>query len=378
MLILGLESSCDETAAAVVRDGHAVLSNVIASQAMLHAEYGGVVPEIASRAHVQLITPVVEQAINKAGLTLDRIDAVAVANRPGLIGALLVSTAAAKAFSWALGVPIVGVDHVLAHLYAPLLTPSGARDEAIPPADGHVFPALGLVVSGGHTALYAAASPLDIRRLGSTLDDAIGEAYDKAAAILGLGYPGGPIIDTRAQSGDQAAHTLPVSRLAKSSLDFSYSGLKTALLYAVRGTPTGTNPESGKPVYDRSASDLTEGQLDDFCASFQRAAIAAIILKLTRAYDRWYELSPAGRHAPPRSLLVGGGVAANSLLRTELAVWCDEHGLALRVPPTDLCLDNAAMTAGLAHRLYEAGAKDDLTLAASPSSAPSQRDALRP
>jgi N6-L-threonylcarbamoyladenine synthase len=371
LLILGLESSCDETAAALVEGGAVVRSNTIASQAELHAEYGGVVPEIASRAHVERITPVIETALRQANATLSDVGAVAVANRPGLIGALLVSTAAAKALAWSLGVPLIGVDHVLAHLYAPLLLNEGQHARGVePPTDESVFPALGLVVSGGHTALYLLRSPLDVRTIGTTIDDAIGEAYDKAAAILGLGYPGGPIVDRRAQRGDASAHDLPVSRLAKGSLDLSYSGLKTALLYAVRGTPAGTGPD-GKPAYERSAQDLSEHQIDDFCASFQRAAVRAITLKLSRAFERWNELSTedADSNPAPRSLLVGGGVAANSLLRSELEAWCVKRGVKLRLPPMPLCLDNAAMTAGLAHRLLDAGHIDDLTLAASPSGA---------
>lgn len=351
MKILGIESSCDETAASVVEDGRRVLSNIISSQVDLHAEYGGVVPEIASRAHVERIIPVVESALREAGCTLAEIDALAVGNRPGLIGSLLVGVASAKALAWSLGKPLVGVDHIESHLYGALLEDHSWTHESI-------FPALGLVVSGGHTAIYEVRSPLDMQRIGSTIDDAIGEAYDKAASILGLGYPGGPIVDKRAQRGDAGAHDLPVSRLKPGSLDFSYSGLKTALLYTVRGTPSASDA-SGKPVYERAASDLTGPEIDDLCASFQKAAIDAIILKVGRALD-------AGEHSP-RSILVGGGVSANSLLRSRLAQLGAERDIQVRVPPMPYCLDNAAMIAGLAFERANDSEFDDLHLQAMPT-----------
>ncbi|MHC5004547.1 MAG: tRNA (adenosine(37)-N6)-threonylcarbamoyltransferase complex transferase subunit TsaD, partial [Planctomycetota bacterium] len=213
-LVLGIETSCDETAAAVVAGGRDVLSNVIATQHDLHAEYAGVVPEIASRAHVERILPVVRRAVKEAGVAYADLEAVAVGHRPGLIGSLLVGVSAAKALAWSLGVPIVGVDHIVAHLYAGLLD--------APPAPA---PALGLVVSGGHTSLLLLDDPLAPRVLGRTLDDAIGEAYDKAAAMLGLGYPGGPAVDRLAAEGDDRAVDLPVSLLGPDSLDFSFSGL---------------------------------------------------------------------------------------------------------------------------------------------------------
>jgi len=352
MMILGLESSCDETAAAVVERGRIVRSNIISSQIALHAEYGGVVPEIASRAHVERILPVVRASLDEAGMTLDEIDAVAVGNRPGLIGSLLVGVAAAKALAWSLGKPVIGVNHIEAHLYAALL------DDEEWTHDG-VFPALGLVVSGGHTAMYRVDSPLDMTRLGSTIDDAIGEAYDKAASILGLGYPGGPIVDQRARRGDADSHDLPISRLAPGSLDFSFSGLKTALLYTVRGTPTPNARPGGKPVYAHEASERTEGEIDDLCAAFQKAAVAAILLKLRRAIDRF--------ETEPRSLLIGGGVSANSLLRERAFALGEELGIPVRIPKMAYCLDNAAMIAGLAHERAANGSFDDLSLAASPS-----------
>ncbi len=232
MLVLAIESSCDETAAAVVRDGVEVLSSVIASQHELHAEYAGVVPEIASRAHVESLLPTVRESLAQAGVGLGMIDAVAVGNRPGLIGSLLVGVAGAKALAWSLGKPLVGVDHVQAHLYSGLLGGTRADHSA-------VFPALGLVVSGGHTSIYELRSFTELTRLGSTIDDAIGEAYDKVAAMLHLPHPGGPNLDRLAQQpgANDKAHDFPVSRLTPTSLDFSFSGLKTSVRYAIHGVP---------------------------------------------------------------------------------------------------------------------------------------------
>jgi len=352
MMILGIESSCDETAAAVVENGRRVRSNTISSQIDLHAEYGGVVPEIASRAHVERILPVIETSLRDAGCAIGEIDAVAVGNRPGLIGSLLVGVSAAKALAWSLGTPLIGVDHIEAHLYATLLDDDSWTPET-------VFPALGLVVSGGHTAMYRVDSPLEMTRLGSTIDDAIGEAYDKAASILGLGYPGGPIVDARAQRGDPTKHDLPISRLKPGSLDFSYSGLKTALLYTVRGTPAASEEPGGKPVFQRDSSQLTETEIDDLCASFQKAAVDAVVLKMKRALDAF--------ETTPRSILVGGGVSANSLLREKVGSLGEQRGIAVRVPKMAYCLDNAAMIAGLAHERAVIGSHDGLSLGASPT-----------
>ncbi|MCW5766265.1 MAG: tRNA (adenosine(37)-N6)-threonylcarbamoyltransferase complex transferase subunit TsaD [Phycisphaeraceae bacterium] len=342
-LVLGIETSCDETAAAVVRDGREVRSNVIASQNELHAEFRGVVPEIASRAHCERIAPIVRRALDEAGVGADALDAVAVGNRPGLIGSLLVGVAAAKALAWRLGKPLIAVDHVHAHLYSGLMHHAGqpARDE---PA----WPAIGLAVSGGHTSIYRLDDPSRVHRLGGTIDDAIGEAYDKVAAILGLPFPGGPHVDRLAATGRPDAVPLPVSRLDRDGLDFSFSGLKTAVLYAVQGVP---GPRAPKAVRPPDA---------DVCASFQRAAVAAVILKLRRALDRQPEC---------RTLLVGGGVTANSRLRAELTSLASSHGLDLRLPPMDLCLDNGAMIAGLGDRLLRQRAPDDLSIAATPTTA---------
>lgn len=344
-LILGIESSCDETAAAVVRDGTAVLSNIIASQHELHEKFGGVVPEIASRAHIERICPVIEQALENAGVTFDELSAIAVGNRPGLIGSLLVGVSAAKTLAWALDKPLIGVDHVRAHLYAGAL-----NDKPI------AYPALGLVVSGGHTSLYLVESPMRMHRLGRTIDDAVGEAFDKVAAMLELGFPGGPIVDRLASSGDCRAVDLPRTLLEPHSLDFSYSGLKTAVLYHVRGKPIGRR---GERRFPRAAGDLTDQQKADVAASFQHAAIEVLITKLTRAVDQLTE-----RGDRPVSLIIGGGVSANSLLRRRAAEMAEAMSIEVRLPGMAFCLDNAAMIGGLAHHRYIDHRFDDLALPA--------------
>jgi N6-L-threonylcarbamoyladenine synthase len=346
MLVLGVETSCDETACAIVENGRRVLANVVASQDELHEEYAGVVPEIASRAHVERITPILRAAMREAGCALADLDAVAVGNRPGLIGSLLVGVAGAKALAWSLGVPVVGVDHVQAHLHA------GCLERDLP-----AYPALGLVVSGGHTALYEVASPTELVRLGATIDDAIGEAYDKCGVMLGLPFPSGPKVDALAQSGDERAFDFPITRLDAESLDFSYAGLKTSVLYTVRGKP---RREGDKVVFERDEMDLTEPEKADVAASFQRAAMAQVTLKLERALDRMPGV---------RTLLVGGGVSANSRLRADLAALAARRGLDLRLPAMAYCLDNAAMIAGLGFHLLEAGRASDLSLRAVPTTA---------
>ena len=344
-----------------------MLSNVIASQHDLHAKYGGVVPEIASRAHAERLTPVVRAALETAGVSLDQLDVIAVANRPGLIGSLLVGVAAAKALALSLNIPLIGVDHVRAHLSAGLLHPVGAQP-ALPQEADDLFPALGLVVSGGHSSIYLCKSALELERLGATIDDAIGEAYDKCAAMLGLPHPGGPQVDAIARTGNDRAHDFPISRLAPGSLDFSFSGLKTSVLYTIRGQPLPPKHPSAAapahPQWEHSASELSDSARADICASFQRAAIAAVALKLTRAHE--YLQS---RGIAPRSLLVGGGVSANSRLRTDLASLAGKFGVRLVLPRMEYCLDNAAMIAGLASIRLAAGERDDLSLAASPSGA---------
>lgn len=349
MLVLALETSCDETAAAVVRDGVEVLSSVVASQYDLHAEYAGVVPEIASRAHVEAVLPVVREALEQAGCGLGMIDAIAVGNRPGLIGSLLVGVASGKALAWSLRKPLIGVDHVAAHVYSGMLE-RGAEGER------ELFPALGLVVSGGHTAMYHVASWTQMHRIGTTIDDAMGEAYDKVATMMQLPHPGGPNLD-RLASDSQAndrAFDLPISRLSTTSLDFSFSGLKTSVLYTLRGVPGergGTAP-----------MELTPQTTRDLAASFQRAACKAVTLKLTRAIEQARE-----RGVVYRTLLCGGGVTANSRLRRELLSFETSHKLAVRLPPMRYCMDNAAMIAGLGEQLLRAGHRDVMDLQATPT-----------
>jgi len=352
MLILGLETSCDETAAAVVQDGVVVRSNVVATQHDLHQRYAGVVPEIASRAHLERLTPVVQDALTQAGVAATGLDAIAVGNRPGLVGSLIVGVSGAKALAWSLDKPLIGVDHVRAHLHAAQLVETGARTSAQP-----TLPALGLVVSGGHTSLYRLSADGDTTRLGRTIDDAIGEAYDKAGVLLNAGYPGGPNIDKLAQSGNRHGDpngpdipTLPVSMLDAGSLDFSFSGLKTALLYAVRGHPVGRGKSA---TFPRSIDDLTDARRADLAAAFQHAAVEAIVRKLGRALQQ-----NAGIHA----LIVGGGVSANSELRRRLAAFTDQRGLSLHLPAMPYCVDNAAMIAGYAAQRLAVGDTDDLHL----------------
>ncbi|HEX2838644.1 MAG TPA: tRNA (adenosine(37)-N6)-threonylcarbamoyltransferase complex transferase subunit TsaD [Phycisphaerales bacterium] len=367
MLLLALETSCDETAAAVVRDGTHVLSNVIASQYDLHAEYAGVVPELASRAHVEAVLPTIREALAQAGIGLGMIDAVAVGNRPGLIGSLLVGVAAAKSLAWSLGKPLVGVDHVRAHLYSGMLNAPDNGDVR-PPLPGHsgaeggAFPALGLVVSGGHTAMYEVRSWTDITRLGATIDDAMGEAYDKVAAMMSLPHPGGPNVDrlARTPGADERVFDLPISRLSPTSLDFSFSGLKTSVLYAIRGVPE----RAGREKHDAAHAPTTPDQFPSLAASFQRATCAAVTLKLQRAVDQSRE-----RGVTYRTLLTGGGVTANSRLRTDLAAFAQKNALSLRLPALAYCMDNAAMIGGLAEHLLRAGQTSTWDLQAVPTTA---------
>ena len=337
-LILGIESSCDETSAAVVRDGREVLSNIVASQYDLHEKFGGVVPEIASRAHIERIDPVINKALSEMGMSMADIDAVAVGHRPGLIVSLLVGVSAAKALAWATGKPLIGIDHVQAHLYA------AALDDK--PID---YPALGLVVSGGHTSLYELDGPTESQLLGRTIDDAIGEAYDKVAAILQLGFPGGPILDTAAQCGDASRLKFPRTLLGKDSLDFSFSGIKTAVLYHVRGVPGAVREGVEKGRGRLSAQDVA-----DLAASFQAAVVDTLRIKLRRAL----------RATGARTVILGGGVAANSALRAAVEELGRKHRLTVRLPALEYCIDNAAMTAGLAYHYLRAGRIDDLELAA--------------
>jgi N6-L-threonylcarbamoyladenine synthase len=318
-VILGIETSCDDTCAAVVTADGRVLSNVVASQGLLHAEYGGVVPEIASRRHLELVDAVLEDALETAGTDLDSVERVAVTNGPGLIGALLVGLSAAKGLAAARGLPLTPVDHLLGHVLASTL-----GEQPIEPPFGV------LVASGGHTFLAQVDEPRSYRTLGSTLDDAAGEAFDKGARILGLGYPGGPLIQKAAEGGDPTAFEFP--RSYPGDYDFSFSGLKTSLLYKVR--------------------DVGTGQLADLAASYQEAIVDALATHVRKAIEE----QRVERFA------LGGGVAANKPLRERVASLCDELGVALWIPDFDLCTDNAAMIAGAARFLETMPYPDYLAL----------------
>lgn len=354
MLLLSIESTCDETGAAVVEDGVRVRSNVVASQVELHEVYRGVVPEIASRAHIENILPVITQALQDADVTLQGIDAIAVSQRPGLIGSLLIGVTSAKTLAWSLGKPLVGVDHVQAHLYSVMLEEGsgfGVRGSGTPFSEPRTLnpeprtPAIGLVCSGGHTALYLVRSWTDITLIGQTIDDAVGEAYDKVAAILGLSYPGGPVIDKLAALGNPKAIDFPRSRLDRESLDFSFSGLKTSVLYHVRG-------HKGR---EREPGSVTEAELRDVCASFQQACIDVLLLKIRRALARF----------GGRSVIVGGGVSANRGLRRAM----EKFDVPAFFPPIQYCTDNAAMIGGLGFVLLREGQTSDLSMDAITASA---------
>jgi len=329
--LLAIETTCDETAAAVIARSRRVLSSVVASQDALHARWRGVVPEVASRAHVERIIPVIDEAIARAAIARRDLVAVAVAVRPGLVGSLLVGLSAAKGIAATLGIPLVGYDHIAAHLYAcRLARPELVRD-----------PCVGLVASGGHTSLFLVRSPLDLERIGGTIDDAAGEAFDKAASLLGLGYPGGPQIERAAAGGNARAYRLPRPLAAdRDRLDLSFSGLKTALRYQVRppGAPADTPAPTGR-------------RLADLAASFQQAAVDAMLAKVELALER----------TGCRTLLVGGGVTSNTLLRESLERLGRTRGVAVVIPPRELCTDNAAMGA-IAWERLDRGDDDGLEL----------------
>lgn len=321
--LLALETTCDETSAAVIDRDRRVLSNVVATQHDLHERFGGVVPEIASRAHVERILPVIDEALRRGGVPLSAVGVIAVAIQPGLVGSLLVGLSAAKSLALALNVPLVGINHVHAHLYACRLA-----------AGPEIFPAVGFVISGGHTHLFDCSTPVDLQLLGATIDDAAGEAFDKVAQILGLEHPGGPQVERLAAQGNPHAVDFPRAFFHDRELHFSFSGLKTAVLYAARGTPGSRT----------KAPPLTPQRAADLAASFQAAVVDVLVAKCRQA------LMLTGR----QSLCVGGGVAANSLLRRELVRLADELQVRLVIAPRELCTDNAAMGA-LGWELFERG-----------------------
>jgi N6-L-threonylcarbamoyladenine synthase len=328
MIVLGIETSCDETAAAVLDGGRKIVSSVVASQDDVHAPYGGIVPELASRRHLEVVVPVIRRALAEAGMGLSDLDGIAVTQGPGLVGSLLVGCSAAKALAWAHGTPLVGVNHLEGHIYSAFL------EERAPE-----HPFLALVVSGGHTALYMVETPRHYARVGQTRDDAAGEAFDKVAKLLGLGYPGGPAIERAAHGGDAAALRLPTASMSDGAPDFSFSGIKTAV-----------------SLHVRRAGTLSAGQVADVAASFQATVVKTLVRKSLRA----------GQRLGIRRLVLTGGVAANTALREALQSACGERGWELFIPSRALCTDNAAMIAAAGHDRLEAGERAPLTMNADP------------
>jgi N6-L-threonylcarbamoyladenine synthase len=329
VLLLGIETSCDDTAAAVLRDGRDVLSSVATNQDAFHAKYGGIVPEIASRRHVALLSAAVEDALERAGAGFTDVDGIAVTCGPGLIGSLVVGVAAAKAYAFALHRPLYGVNHLHGHVFAPFL------DRPEPPP----YPFLTLLVSGGHSQLVAVASPTNMRVLGRTHDDAAGEAYDKTARLLGLPYPGGPALDALAQRGDPRAHAFPRHRPAGDSLDLSFSGLKTSVRYFLES-------DAGRAA-----------KREDVAASFQAAVVDVLMARLQAAFEREHY----------NAVAISGGVAANSALQAAFRSWAERNNVAAFVPPPKYCTDNAAMIAAAAYYQGDAVRADPVALRADPN-----------
>ncbi len=322
-MILTIETTCDETAAAVIGENLEVLGSVVASQDDLHERFGGVVPEIASRAHLERIVPIVDEAVRRAGITLDDLDAIAVANTPGLAGSLLVGLTAAKALCVALDKPLLAINHLQAHVYACKVA-----------FQTEIFPCVGLIVSGGHSSLYRCEGATDFTLLGSTIDDAAGEAFDKVAAMLGLPYPGGPHLDRIAKQGNPKAYSFPRTFLDDPDrLQFSFSGLKTAIRYKLVGP--------GKA--DFSQVNLSEQELADLAASFQEAVVDTLVGKAMHAV----------RKTGYETLCVGGGVAANSRFREKMDAAAKKQGIRLFIAPKNLCTDNAVMGAVAMERFQQ-------------------------
>ena len=336
--ILGIETSCDETAIGIVEDGGRILSNVVASSQQFHSRYGGVVPEIAARVHVEVIWPVLEDALDQARCQLADVDAIAVTQGPGLPGALVIGLAFAKGLALSLDRPLIAVDHLAAHLHAGMMA-----DPSLEP------PYIGLVVSGGHTLLCVAHADQRFEVLGETRDDATGEAFDKVAKLLGLGYPGGPVIDKLSEEGNRAAVAFPRST-AREAFDFSFSGLKTAVYHYLHGSPSKRSADTAPVTLDRQ-------QIADVAASFQEAVVDMLVAKTLKACQR----------TGINRIVIGGGVAANRRLRQRLAEEATSRTLQVVCPPIALCVDNGAMVAGVAHELLRKGQRAPLSLNVDPS-----------
>jgi len=330
VILLGIETSCDDTATAVVRDGRDVLSNVATNQDAFHSKYGGIVPEIASRQHLALLSAAVEDALERAGVTLGELDGIAVTAGPGLVGSLTIGVASAKALAYASGVPLYAVNHLHGHIFAAFL-----ETDALP-----AYPFLALLVSGGHSQLVRVASVLDLTVLGKTRDDAAGEAFDKTARLLGLPFPGGPAIDALARDGDPKAFAFPRHTPDAGTLDMSFSGIKTNVRYFL-------DTEAGR-----------RANRADVAASFQAAIVDVLIDRLDRAYtlDPTYE-----------SVVLAGGVAANSALQSAFRAWAARHRVTAHIPPNTYCTDNGAMIAAAGYRQRSALRVDAKTLTANPN-----------
>ncbi|MFC1590621.1 tRNA (adenosine(37)-N6)-threonylcarbamoyltransferase complex transferase subunit TsaD [Candidatus Omnitrophota bacterium] len=330
MLTLGIETSCDETSVALT-DGKKVLSNAVTSSVHLHSRFGGVVPEIASRHHVEYINHVLSKALKASKAGLKDVRLVAVTKGPGLVGSLLVGIQEAKAISYALKVPIIGINHILAHLYSVFMD-NGRKDLR--------FPFIGLVVSGGHTSIYLCKGVDTFRLLGQTQDDALGEAYDKVAKVLSLGYPGGPVVERRARLAKKKEKFFPKTYLGKGSLDFSFSGIKTAVLYYARGP---------KKV-SSGAIKLSDQKINEIAFAFQESVLDVVVDKTIWACER----SALGR------IVVGGGVSANQMLRQKFFEAAEKRRIKMFFPPLKYCTDNAAMVAGYGEALFKKGKRSDL------------------
>lgn len=332
MKILGIDTSCDETAAAVVENGREVLSNVIASQIKDHQEYGGVVPELASRKHIEAINYIVNRSLEEAGITFEGIDAIAVTNRPGLIGALLVGVAAAKSLAYSHNLPLLGINHIEGHIYANYMV-----------HDSLTFPHICLTVSGGHTLLVQVFEGWKYKVLGTTQDDAAGEVYDKVAKYLGLGFPGGRIIDELAQEGDPTAIDFPRPMLRSGNFQFSFSGIKTSVRYYI----------------EKTQDNGMNSKIEDIAASFQAAVVEVLVTKTIEAT----------KATNSNAITLTGGVAANSQLRSSLTTAADEIGANVYYPPITLCTDNGAMIAGIAYEKHKQCQRDNLSLNAAANGA---------